>query len=123
MEVRSTPGAVSFLLPRAAAPFRDRHAALFAALADAGCSVSELLIEDGVLTMEQALFALANEMRESDVIVLVDERSDAYDFVELGARSQDCFPAARIALVMEQSAATAPAVFAQAPTLHLATRG
>ena len=79
VERGSTHTEVSFVVPGAGDAFRARHPALFAALAQPGFGVSVLSVVEGEQSMEQALFALANELRESDVIVLVDERSAAYD--------------------------------------------
>src|SRR5262245_59701379 len=78
--------AVSFILPSTQSPLRQRHAALFEELEKPGFDVAEVSVEPGVRTMEQALFVLANEMDEPDVIVLVDERSSLYDYVELSTR-------------------------------------
>lgn len=114
-----THTAVSFVLPASDPPFRARHAGLFEALAAPGFEVSELIVRDGEQTMEQALFVLANEMAESDVIVLVDRESPSYDFTELAARCQSSFPAARLVLVAEQAANATAAVFARARALQL----
>ncbi|HSP99170.1 MAG TPA: radical SAM protein, partial [Candidatus Dormibacteraeota bacterium] len=56
----------------------------------------------------------------SDVIVLADERSPNYDFVELSGRALFHFPAARVVLVAERPEHAAAAVFATAPSLHFA---
>ena len=113
-----THTAVSFVLPAEDPPFRARHAALFEALSGPGFAVSELLVRDGEQTMEQALFVLANEMAESDVVVLVDAETAGYDFVELSARCQSSFPAARVVLVAERPEHASAAVFARASALH-----
>ncbi|MEO8601506.1 MAG: radical SAM protein [bacterium] len=110
--------AISFVLPSPAGAFQGRHAALFSALGAAGVDVAELTIVAGEQTMEQALFVLSNEMRESDVIVLVDEQSPDYDFVELSARGLSSFPAAKIVLIAEQPANASADVFAVAKSLH-----
>jgi len=115
--------AISFVLPKTEPSFGHRHATLFAQLAQPGFDVSELTVEPGVQSMEQALFVLANEMRESDVIVLVDEQQPSYDFVELSARCLSSFPAAKIVLVAEQPANASPAVFEKAKALHFVVRG
>ena len=86
-QVNGTHTALSFILPKANPAFRQSYPALFTELADSGFHVAEVIVEDGHQTMEQALFVLANEMHESDVIVLVDQQSATYDFVELSARS------------------------------------
>lgn len=119
MGERETQTAVTLILPAAAGDGRERHAALYAALAAAGCDVAELTVAAGGQTMEQALFALANELRESDVIVLVDERSPVYDFVALAGRCRDSLPAARLVLLAERPGTGAATAFAAAPALHL----
>ena len=110
--------ALSFILPKADPAFRERYPTLFAELADSGFHVAEVIVEDGHQTMEQALFVLANEMHESDVIVLADVQSATYDFVELSARSLSSFPAAKIALIAADPANASPAVFQRAKSLH-----
>jgi anaerobic magnesium-protoporphyrin IX monomethyl ester cyclase len=119
----STHTAVSFLVPETAPAFRERYATVFAELEASGFDVGAVAIEDGVQTMEQALFVLANEMRESDVIVLVDEQSPTYDFVELSARCLFSFPAAKIVLVVEQPANASPEIFQKAKALHFVVKG
>lgn len=114
----SSHTAVSFVVPKTQPSFRERHAALFAELDRPGFDVGEVVIESGVQTMEQALFVLCNEMRESDVVVLVDEHSPAYDFIELSARSLYAFPAARIVLLAEQRANASAEIFTKAKSLH-----
>ena len=120
VERGSTHTEVSFVVPGAGDAFRARHPALFAALAQPGFGVSVLSVVEGEQSMEQALFALANELRESDVIVLVDERSAAYDFAALSERCLFHFPAARVVLIAEDAPHATAAVFATAPSLHLA---
>jgi anaerobic magnesium-protoporphyrin IX monomethyl ester cyclase len=110
--------ALSFVLPSTVPSFRERHTALFDELEQRAVSVSELTIEPGVQTMEQALFVLSNEMREPDVIVLVDAQSATYDFVELSTRCGFHFPAATIVLVAEQPAHASADVFHAAAALH-----
>jgi magnesium-protoporphyrin IX monomethyl ester (oxidative) cyclase len=102
-------------------PFRPRYAQLFGELEGRGFDVAELAVDDATQTMEQTLFVLANERRESDVIVLVDEQSPAYDFVELSTRSLISLPAAKIVLIAEQAGNATPAVFANAKSLHYVT--
>ena len=111
---------VSFVVGEPEATFRARHAALFATLAGPGFDVGVLRVEPGVQSMEQALFVLANEMRESDVIVLADEPWTGYDVVELSQRALFHFPAARIALIARDGTAPTPALFETAPSLHVA---
>lgn len=110
--------AMAFVLPRTAPPYRERHAALRATLAAADFALAEVEVADGEQTMEQAVFTLANELPASDVIVLVDTRTAAYDYVALAARCQDSFPAARIVLLAERPGTTPAAAFAAAPALY-----
>ena len=117
-QVNGTHTALSFILTKANPAFRQSYPALFTELADSGFHVAEVIVEDGHQTMEQALFVLANEMHESDVIVLVDQQSATYDFVELSARSLSSFPAAKIVLIAAQPVNAAPAVFQRAKSLH-----
>ena len=114
----STHTQVTFVVPGTADAFRATQPALFEALAAPGFGAGVLGIEDGVQSMEQALFVLANEMRESDVIVLTDERSPTYDFVELSGRGLFHFPAARIVLLATRPEHATADVFATAPSLH-----
>ena len=111
--------AVSFLLPAPQGAFRQRHAELFAALTIAGADVAELIIEPGVQTMEQALFVLSNEMRESDVVVMVDDASPDYDFVELSERARSSFPTATVVLLAAKPSNAVPAVFETAKSLGM----
>jgi anaerobic magnesium-protoporphyrin IX monomethyl ester cyclase len=123
MADRATHTAISVVVPQTRPPFRDRHSGLFVALEQAGFDVAELTVEHGVQTMEQALFVLSNEMRESDVVVLVDEQSATYDFVELSTRCLFNFPAAKIVLIAEQPDNASPAVFERAKSLHFVVTG
>ena len=114
---------VTFVLPHTVTAFRQRHTALFGELETPGFGVAEVTIGHGLQTMEQALFSLANEMDESDVIVLVDEQSPTYDFIELSQRCRSSFPAATIALVAEQPANASPEIFRKATSLHFVVKG
>lgn len=112
--------AISFVVPRTEPAFRERYPDLFGKLEGAGFDTAELIIENGVQTMEQALFAISNEMRESDVVVLVDEQSATYDFVELSTRCLVSLPASKIVLVAEQGGGASPELFQKAKSLHYA---
>ena len=109
MPTASANTTIAFLVPAGDPPFRERHAALCAALEVGGFEVSELVVEPGRLSAEQALFVLSNEMREPDLIVLADERSAAYDFVGIAARCAESYPAAAVVLVAERPTEAAPA--------------
>lgn len=117
MDDRGAHTALAFVVPRTDPPVRERQAALRAALGDAGFAVAEVEVGADGQTAEQAVFTLANELPPSDVIVLLDTRSAAYDYVDLAARCRDSFPAARLVLLTERPVTAAATVFAGAPAL------
>lgn len=107
-----------FLHPQASPSYRERHAELRRDLERRAFAIDELTITNGIQTMEQALFVLANEMHEPDVIILVDEQSPLYDYVELSSRCLFLFPAVQIVLIAERSNNVAPESFQKARSLH-----
>lgn len=112
--------AICFVVPKRQPPFRERHRELFGELLGAGFEVNELIIESGVQTMEQALFALSNELREPDVVVLVDEQSAVYDFVDFSGRCRASLPAARIVLLAEKTGDSLHHCLRKAGAVHYA---